>query len=101
MTDTSGTPAQEAAPAPVPAPISANPAAIQWPRDEYAGTSALRAEIITAVQRIRGNDARMQVFMDTMIVGIKHAQARLESDKNRVALALERENEAIARRNRS
>lgn len=88
MTDTT-TPAEtKAADAPSKAagdgiknPVPANPALVEWPRDEYGNLSNLRRELLLAASTVRGNTEKHKLFLATLGVAAQHAQARLSSDK--------------------
>jgi hypothetical protein len=77
--------------------VPANPALVEFPRDEWGFTTELRKAGLQAAQRIRGNDEKHKLFIDTIKIIAQHAIARLEGD----AAALVREIEQIAERDAS
>jgi hypothetical protein len=77
--------------------VPANPALVEFPRDEWGFTTELRKVGLQAAQRVRGNDEKHKLFIDTIKILAQHAIARLEGD----AAALVAEIEAIAERDAS
>ncbi len=58
--------------------ISGNPMEIDWPRDEYQMTHKLRIEAKRAAARVAGDEKKLQVLKETMLVAIAHAEARFK-----------------------
>ncbi|WP_085352839.1 hypothetical protein [Bradyrhizobium canariense] len=77
--------------------VPANPAMVEFPRDEWGFTTELRKAGLQAASRIRGNDEKHKLFIDTIKIIAQHAIARLEGD----AAALVAEIEQIAERDAS
>jgi hypothetical protein len=77
--------------------VSANPALVEFPRDEWGFTTELRKAGIQAAQRIRGNEEKHKLYIETIKILVQHALARFEGD----AAALIAEIAAIAERDAS
>ena len=100
MTDTPSSPVEKAAPAApvaVQKGVSGNSALVEFPRDEYGSMTALRKELLLAASTIRGNDAKQELFLETLKIGILHARARLASDKAALQAELDAEEARINR----
>lgn len=69
--------------------VPANPALVEFPRDEWGFTTELRKAGLQAAQSIRGNDEKHRLFIDTIKVLAQHAIARLEGDAKAVAARVE------------
>lgn len=54
---------------------------ITWPHDKYGITTLLRKEGARAIGRIKGDDAKMEVVMQTLKVLAQHATAKIEQQK--------------------
>lgn len=61
--------------------VSSNPALVEFPRDQWGFTTELRKYGLRVAGAIRGDEAKFQLFLETLTVLAKHAQARLEGDK--------------------
>ena len=105
MTDTTTPAKPEAAGGPSEAqaagsknPVPANPAMVEFPRDEYGTLSPLRQELLLAASRIRGNKEKHALFLATLETAAQHALARFQPD----AAAIQSEaDEEVARINRA
>lgn len=69
--------------------VSANSAQVQWPQDAWGFTTELRKVGLRTASAVRGDDAKMALFMETLKTIILHAQARLPEDKAELARRLE------------
>lgn len=79
--------------------VSKNPAQVEFPRDEWGMTSELRKVGLRTAAGIRGNDAKLQLFLQTLAILGRHAQARINDDKAELERRLA-EREKIARNDR-
>lgn len=66
---------------PAPTGKSTNPLEVIWPLDEFGFTSMLRKEGVRAIGRIKGDDAKLAVFMATLRVLAEHAGVKTEDQK--------------------
>jgi len=55
-----------------------NPRLIEFPRDPHGFTSMLRKEGVRAVGRIKGDSAKMEIFIATLKVLGQHARVKIE-----------------------
>ena len=108
MTDTTTPKAAKAADAPaegqekaVKALVPANPALVEFPRDEYGTMSALRKELLLAASTVRGNETKHKLFLATLGIAAQHAQARLAADKQAIQQEYDDEVARIERVNRT
>lgn len=62
------------------ADVSKNPALIEFPRDQWGMTTAMRRHSLQAAGSIRGDRDKLEVFLGTLQVLAKHVQARLADD---------------------
>jgi hypothetical protein len=58
-----------------------NPATIEFPRDEWGMTTELRKAGLRGAASIRGNEAKLRVYLATLSILALHAKARLDDDK--------------------
>lgn len=77
--------------------VSTNPALVEFPRDEWGFTTALRKAGLQAASNVRGNAEKHSLFIATIKVLAQHAIARLEDD----AVAVEQRIKEIAERDLS
>ena len=108
MTDTTTPKAAKAADAPAVAAgeaikpsVPANPALVEFPRDEYGTMSALRKELLLAASTIRGNETKQKLFLETLGIAAQHSQARLAADKKAIQQEYDDEVARIERVNRT
>lgn len=66
-------------------PVSANPAQVEWPTDQWGMTAELRKSGLRAAGSCRGNQEKLDLFLATLRVLAQHALARLESDRAELA----------------
>jgi len=82
-------------------PVSANPALVEFPRDEWGMTSELRKAGIRAAQSVRGNPEKQALFVATLRILAQHSAARVNSDadavKARVRKLAERDASPLSR----
>ena len=64
-----------------------NPLDIKWPFDPHGFTSMLRKEGVRAVGRISGNDAKLEVFTQTLRALAQHASVKIETQKREAEIA--------------
>jgi hypothetical protein len=84
-------PVKEKKPAAPAAPvISANPAKVEWPTDQWGFTRELRAAGLKAAQGVRGDEQKLAIFMETIRVLVMHMKARMPVDVEHRAVVLER-----------
>ncbi|QWY83443.1 hypothetical protein [Rhizobium phage RHph_X3_9] len=76
--------------------VSSNPAQVEFPRDEWGFTSNLRKYGLLVAGAIRGDDAKLALYIQTLGILAQHAQARLPADK----IERERRLEALAQSGR-
>jgi hypothetical protein len=60
--------------------ISANPALVEFPRDQWGMTSELRKAGIRAASAVRGNPEKQALLIATLRVIAQHAAARVGAD---------------------
>lgn len=70
-------------------PVSSNPALVEFPRDTWGFTTALRKYGLLVAGAIRGDDQKLTIFLQTLAVLAQHAQARIEGDKEAKRVRLE------------
>ncbi|QXP44103.1 hypothetical protein [Stappia phage SI01] len=66
--------------------VSANPARVEFPRDQWGFTSALRKYGLLVASAVRGDEKKLELFLITLGILAQHAQARFPgdvADKNR------------------
>lgn len=80
--------------------VPANPALVEFPRDEYGTMSNLRRELLLAASTIRGNPEKHKAYLATLGIAAQHAQARLAADAAAIQQEYNDEAERIARANR-
>ena len=68
--------------------VSTNPALVEFPQDAWGFTTKLRKIGLQAASNVRGNEAKMKLFMETLSIIAKHAQARYPTDKAALEQAL-------------
>lgn len=76
--------------------VSGNASMVDWPSDPFGNMPALRAALTEGARTVRGDEAKLEIFMETIKTGILHAQARFKDDAIAVAGVLEREQRQIA-----
>jgi hypothetical protein len=69
----------------VEATVSANPALVEFPRDEWGMTSELRKAGLRCASSVRGNKEKQSLFVATLRVLAQHSAARVNSDAADVA----------------
>ncbi|QOE32169.1 hypothetical protein CPT_Paso_052 [Rhizobium phage Paso] len=69
--------------------VSSNPALVEFPRDEWGFTAALRKTGLQVAGAIRGDEKKLELFIQTLGILAQHAQARIEGDKAARAERLE------------
>lgn len=77
--------------------VSANPALVEWPRDEWGTLANLRRELLLAASNIRGQDYKHELYMKTLQIAAMHALARLAGDKAAVEAELLHEAQRVER----
>lgn len=60
--------------------VSANPAQVEFPRDEWGFTTALRKTGLSVAGAIRGDRKKLELFIQTLGILAQHAQARIDGD---------------------
>ena len=83
--------------APVKLTVPANPALVEWPRDEWGSLSNLRRELLLAASNIRGQDDKHELYLKTLQIAAMHALARLAGDKAAVEAELLQEAQRVER----
>jgi hypothetical protein len=68
--------------------VSSNPALVEFPRDTWGFTTALRKYGLLVAGAIRGDEAKLELFITTLGILAQHAQARIEGDKEARAVRL-------------
>lgn len=58
-----------------------NPLEIKWPQDQFGNLTALRREGLRAVERMYGNQEKLDVLMRTLRTLAVHAQSRFDRQK--------------------
>lgn len=81
--------------------VPANPALVEFPRDEYGTMSNLRKELLLAASTVRGNETKHKLFLATLGIAAQHAQARLAADKAAIQQEYDDEVARIERVNRT
>ena len=61
-----------------PAPVSSNPALVEFPTDPWGMTAELRKAGLRAASSLRGSEEKQAIFLATLRVLAQHALARLE-----------------------
>lgn len=61
--------------------VSANPALVEFPRDQWGFTTQLRKQGLLVAGAIRGDEAKLQLYIQTLGILAQHAQARIDGDK--------------------
>ena len=74
--------------------VSSNPSLVEFPQDVWGFTSKLRKVGLSTAGSIRGNEAKLKQFMQTLQIIAEHAKARFPVDK----ATLERNLEENAKR---
>ena len=60
--------------------VPANPALVEFPRDTWGFTTALRKIGLQVAGAIRGDRAKLELFIQTLGILAQHAQARIDGD---------------------
>lgn len=60
--------------------VSPNPALVEFPRDEWGFTSELRKVGLRSAAAIRGDEAKLTLYIQTLATLAQHAQARIAGD---------------------
>ena len=89
----------EAQLAPAAPAVSANPAAVEFPRDQYGFTSDLRAIGLSAAGRVLLSQDKLDVYLETLEILAKHAVARF--NKNTASAKAEAEDRIKADKDRA
>lgn len=63
-----------------------NPRDLKFPFDQYGFTTLLRKEGVRSIGRIKGDPAKLEVFMNTLRVLAQHAETKLEDHKKRIEM---------------
>jgi hypothetical protein len=63
------------------ADVSSNPALVEFPRDVWGFTTALRKYGLLVAGAIRGDDEKLKIYIQTLAILAQHAQARIDGDK--------------------
>lgn len=61
--------------------VSSNPALVEFPRDEWGFTTMLRKYGLLVAGAVRGDEAKLALYIQTLGILAQHAQARIEGDK--------------------
>lgn len=61
--------------------VSPNPALVEFPRDTWGFTTALRKYGLLVAGAIRGDDEKLALYIQTLGILAQHATARIEGDK--------------------
>ena len=61
--------------------VSSNPAQVEFPRDTWGFTTALRKYGLLVAGAIRGDEEKLSIYIQTLGILAQHAQARIEGDK--------------------
>ena len=69
--------------------VSTNPALVEFPQDPWGFTAKLRKIGLQTASNVRGNEEKMKLFMETLQIIAKHAQARYPADQAAMKTALE------------
>lgn len=69
--------------------VSANPAQVEFPRDEWGFTTNLRKYGLQVAGAIRGDEQKLTLYIQTLGILAQHAQARIDGDKAERAIRLE------------
>ncbi|ANS06242.1 hypothetical protein HOR19_gp49 [Phage MedPE-SWcel-C56] len=77
--------------------VTANPALVDWPTDEYNFLQPLRSAILAAAGRVNGDKTKEEAFMATLSVGARHCKARATKMRDMKASAID---SALARERR-
>lgn len=78
--------------------VSANPAEIKFPKDQWGFTSGVRREVLRACASVRGNDEKHAILVATLAILLQHTHKRLPKDKELNKTLLERRKAATAGR---
>lgn len=81
--------------------VSANPALVEWPRDEWGTLAVLRKELLLNASNIYGNEDKHELYLNTLKTAIMHAIARYEGDRTAVEAEGAAEEARIANQNRT
>ena len=68
--------------------VSSNPAQVEFPRDTWGFTTALRKYGLLVAGAIRGDEEKLSIYIQTLGILAQHAQARIEGDKAARAVRL-------------
>lgn len=61
--------------------VSSNPALVEFPRDVWGFTTSLRKYGLLVAGAIRGDEEKLNLYIQTLGILAQHAQARIEGDK--------------------
>ena len=65
----------------VPAGVSANAAHVEFPRDVWGFTTELRKAGLQAAGRVRGDQSKQELLLQTLSIIAQHALARFPEDQ--------------------
>jgi hypothetical protein len=71
-----------------PAPVSGNPALVEFPRDTWGFTSDLRKAGLLAASAVRGSQEKQDLLLATLRVIAQHSLARFDGDAEAVQVRL-------------
>lgn len=72
-----------------------NPLKLQFPQDRFGNLSRLKSEGLRSVERLYGNEDKLDTFLATLRVLAQHAKARCAQQKAARAQALSQEEPEI------
>ena len=58
-----------------------NPLKLQFPQDRFGNLSRFKAEGLKSVERLYGNEDKLDTFLETLRVIAQHAKARCDQQK--------------------
>ena len=61
--------------------VSANPAKLEFPRDTWGFTSAVKRVVLLAASSIKGNKEKHDLLVGTLAILIQHLVARVGTDR--------------------
>lgn len=76
--------------------VSGNPRHVEFPRDQWGFTTALRKYGLMVAGAIRGDEKKLQLYIQTLGILAQHAQARFPDDQAAKAAKLAAQDRATA-----
>lgn len=76
--------------------VSHNPAKVEFPRDKWGFTTALRKYGLKVAGAIRGDEEKLALFLQTLAILAQHAQARQPIDAEAKRRKLEEADRKVA-----